>query len=780
MSASTRLPLSEAPASASDRERHILNRLTGFLVAVLLSFALLFGLQTWKQTRDIQISELSTVMALGEKSLDKYFSLLEGSLHGLSDELAADEGDLERSRQAVVRFSRLHPDVLSISLIRPDGQITISSASGPGAPLPSVKAITAFETSIDAMRKGIDFLIGRPVLGVTTKRWVLPLRQAVRDRSGRLQAMLVATMPIDLLQTFWKDAPIIRHASIGLIDDDGYLMTRYPVSAEIELADVYGTPRTGTLRKHLVQQKFPLSGHVEGFNVIGGANYLNVYQRLAHYPATLFVAMPSTGAKAMWWSAVRAVYGLLFLLFSGVALVYVAARRQQSRDITQRHKSQKEIHDLAFYDALTGLPNRRLLMDRLGQSLAHSKRSSARGALLYLDLDHFKNINDARGHAVGDAVLKHVAHTLTALLRAEDTVSRIGGDEFVVLISGSNCDEASNARAAGILTEKILAQLAKPIDIDDQPYAIYASIGVSLFSSDKPSVDDVMREADTAMYKAKSSGRARAVFFEAGMQAEVQSRVAMEIDLAGAIAAEQFTMVFQPQVGVGGKIVGGELLVRWHHPSRGAVPPVQFIPLAEQTGLIIPLGNWILHQGCEIHLQLKAAGHRFPLSINVSPRQFRQSDFVQQVTAALAKTGADASMLIFEVTEGLLIEDVEGTIARMHELASLGIRFSIDDFGTGYSSLAYLKRLPLYELKIDKSFVDDTPSDGNDTAIVQMILSMAKHLGLRVVAEGVETQDQADFLFQCNCDCLQGYLFARPMCVADWLEKNRGAVLEYS
>jgi len=284
------------------------------------------------------------------------------------------------------------------------------------------------------------------------------------------------------------------------------------------------------------------------------------------------------------------------------------------------------------------------------------------------------------------------------------------------------------------------------------------------------SADDLLREADTAMYRAKTGGRNRIAFFEAAMQSEVEERLALERDLALAMTTQnQLALHLQPQVDHTGQTVGAELLLRWTHPVRGPIPPSRFIPVAEESILMLRLGDWIMERAFQTQVRLQAAGHTLPLSINVSPRQFRQPDFVLRVTNLIGRTGANPACLIFEVTEGLLIENLDRTIARMNEIAALGIRFSIDDFGTGYSSLAYLKRLPLYEIKIDKSFIDDTPTDPNDTAIVQMILSMARHMGLRVVAEGVETRAQADFLIAHDCDAMQGYLFARPAPVDEWL-----------
>jgi diguanylate cyclase (GGDEF)-like protein/PAS domain S-box-containing protein len=433
------------------------------------------------------------------------------------------------------------------------------------------------------------------------------------------------------------------------------------------------------------------------------------------------------------------------------------------RDITERKKSEKHIHRLAFFDVLTGLPNRRLLMERVDRLLAHAREQAGHGALLFVDLDHFKYVNDARGHAVGDALLRNVAGRLAALVRKGDTVARVGGDEFVVLLAHLGDDARLATHSALLVAEKIRRAITESFEVDGQYYDSSASIGVTLLSHPNQSANDLLREADTAMYRAKADGRNRVSFFEATMQAEVERRLTLERDLAGAIDNGELAMHWQLQVDAAGMPVGAELLMRWLRPNGSFVPPDVFIPVAEECGLIVPLGQWAMRQACLGWLALDQAGFAMPLSVNVSPSQFRQTDFVAQVRAILRETGAPPGALIFEVTEGLLIENLDDTIGRMHELAALGIRLSIDDFGTGYSSLSYLKRMPLYELKIDKSFIRDTPNDANGTAIVQSILAMASHLGLSVVAEGVETREQADFLSANGAPRMQGYLFARPM-----------------
>lgn len=439
-------------------------------------------------------------------------------------------------------------------------------------------------------------------------------------------------------------------------------------------------------------------------------------------------------------------------------------------DISERKASEEHAHRLAYFDALTGLPNRRMLTDRIAHALASAQRTGQYGALMFLDLDNFKHINDARGHSVGDALLQQVAQRLAVMLRGEDTVARLGGDEFVVLVSdlGKQADLA--ARGAMAVAEKVRAALDRPHLIEGIRYSTTGSIGLTLFPRHGTEVDDLLREADTAMYRAKSGGRNRTAFFQTEMQAEVEERLAIEQDLKVAWQLSQFEIHAQSQVDDQGHTRGAELLLRWKHPVRGMVSPAVFIPVAEANGLIVPLGQWVLKQACLGLQRLQAAGLNHTLSVNVSPRQFRADDFVAQVRKVLEDTGARADGLVFEVTEGLLIDHVDETVARMAELVAMGIRFSIDDFGTGYSSMAYLQRLPLYELKIDKGFVHQVWSSTGSAAIVRAILSMASHLRLRVVAEGVETRDEADFLCANGCQAMQGYHFARPGPLDPWLQ----------
>ncbi len=431
-------------------------------------------------------------------------------------------------------------------------------------------------------------------------------------------------------------------------------------------------------------------------------------------------------------------------------------------DITERKQAEAEIEHLAFFDPLTGLPNRRLLHDRLGLALAGARRTGEFGTLLFIDLDNFKRLNDSRGHAVGDRLLKEVARRLGMHLREADTLARLGGDEFVVLLTNLGHHAENAAKLARDMAEKLRTSLSPGFDIEGAEYHASASIGITLFPEHAESADDLLRHADTAMYAAKETGRNRVRFFEPDMQAAAEARMALEGELRLALERNELRLHLQSQTDVAGRVVGVEALLRWQHPERGLVAPVSFIPLAEETGLIVPIGEWVLETALRILKQLEDAGHELRVAVNVSPLQFREADFVSRVRKLLQQTGAYAPRLTLEITEGMLMHDIDAAIARMNELRHLGVSFSIDDFGTGYSSLSYLKRLPLRELKIDRAFVNGLPRDPDDVALVGTILDIADSFRLDVVAEGVETEVQLEFLKASGCEVFQGYLFGRP------------------
>jgi diguanylate cyclase (GGDEF)-like protein/PAS domain S-box-containing protein len=433
-------------------------------------------------------------------------------------------------------------------------------------------------------------------------------------------------------------------------------------------------------------------------------------------------------------------------------------------DITQRKQAEAEIEQLAFYDPLTGLPNRRLLLDRLHQALALSRRHQQHGALLFLDMDNFKSLNDTLGHVQGDLLLQQVAQRLKSCVRESDTVARLGGDEFVVMLEGRGGVEAEAAVEAEAVSEKVLAALNQAYELKGVKYHSSASIGVTLYGGDDAATEDLLKRADLALYQAKAAGRNTLRFFDPRMQATINARVALESDLRAGLAAQQFLLHYQPQVDLLNRLMGVEALLRWQHPERGMVSPAQFIPLAEETGLILPLGHWVLEAACQQlrRWQASAATAALTISVNVSALQFRQKNFVKDVLAALERSGARPETLKLELTESMLLSNVEDTIDKMQTLRGHGIGFSLDDFGTGYSSLSYLKRLPLDQLKIDGSFVKDAANNPHDAAIIQTIVALGSSMEMNVIAEGVETEEQRDVLSRLGCHRYQGYLFGRP------------------
>lgn len=434
-------------------------------------------------------------------------------------------------------------------------------------------------------------------------------------------------------------------------------------------------------------------------------------------------------------------------------------------DITKRKAAESEINNLAFYDPLTQLPNRRLLLDRLKQALIASARNKKCGALLFIDLDDFKTLNDTYGHDSGDNLLQQVAQRLVTCVRQYDTVARLGGDEFIILLEDLSRDMDQAAAKAKSVSEKILFALNQCYQIDNHLRYSTPSIGVTLFIDHHESVEELLKRADMAMYEAKAAGRNTIRFFDQKMQDMLMLRAALEDDLRNSILKEEFQLYYQPQVLNGGDLAGVEALVRWKHPQRGLVSPAEFIPLAEDSGLILPLGNWVLRTACE---QISAWENdpemsQLAIAVNVSARQFYQTNFVGEVLNILKQTGANPLRLKLELTESMLVNDIEDIILKMSALKTKGVCFSLDDFGTGYSSLSYLKRLPLDQLKIDQSFVKNILNDSNDAAIAKMVIALSLSLNLNVIAEGVELDAQKEYLAHLGCHAYQGYLFSKPL-----------------
>jgi diguanylate cyclase (GGDEF)-like protein/PAS domain S-box-containing protein len=501
---------------------------------------------------------------------------------------------------------------------------------------------------------------------------------------------------------------------------------------------------------------------------------LNSGRHDAHYYAAMWACINETGAwQGEIWNRRKngEIYPERLTITAvkddaGAVTHYVGTMT----DITLRKVAEDEIRNLAFYDPLTRLPNRRLLMDRLQHAIATSARTGRDGALLFIDLDNFKSLNDTLGHDKGDLLLQQVAQRLTNCVRESDTVARLGGDEFVVMLEDLSEKHQEAAAQTEIVGEKILASLNASYLLAGHDHHSTPSIGATQFSGHQNSVEDLLKQADLAMYQAKSAGRNALRFFDPEMQSVISQRVSLEADLRQGVHNNEFVIFYQPQVNDEGALTGAEALIRWQHPERGLVPPNEFIPLAEENGLIVPLGRWVLDAACAQLAAWARQQHtdQLSLAVNVSARQFRHPDFVDQVLEILARHNTNPQRLKLELTESMLDDNVEEIITKMSALKAHGESFSLDDFGTGFSSLSYLKRLPLDQLKIDRSFVRDMLTETDGGAIVQAIIALGQTMGLSVIAEGVETEAQRNFLDRLGCHNFQGYLFGQPLPLGDF------------
>ena len=485
---------------------------------------------------------------------------------------------------------------------------------------------------------------------------------------------------------------------------------------------------------------------------VGGTYHTQYYRAVRENCSVAFV---EHYAPLNLWTEIRA-----YPSDEGLAIYFL--------DISERKEAEARIHALAYFDKLTGLPNREMLVTQLDDAIAANRAAGSFRALLIIDLDNFKTINDTRGHDKGDLLLQMVAGRVRKVLGECDVMARFGGDEFVILLDDLGTERMLAQQRASMVADQLLDCFGAGFDIAGIDQYSTASIGVALFDGEPSSPEDLLQRADLAMYQAKSAGRNAFALYAPELQARLIDRVALEADLRQGLTSGHFLLHYQPLAEVGGRMTGAEALVRWNHPTRGLVPPNDFIAPAEESGLILPLGQWVMRTACELLARwaLAPATAHLTMAVNVSAHQLHRPDFVAQVLGVLAATGAPAERLKLELTESLLVNDVEGTIAKMERLKLAGVRFSLDDFGTGYSSLSYLHRLPLSQLKIDKSFVRDALGGQQGAAIAHTILALGRALKLTVLAEGVETPEQLDFMSQAGCSEYQGYLYSRPLAEA--------------
>ncbi len=573
--------------------------------------------------------------------------------------------------------------------------------------------------------------------------------QLTHDNLEKSAKDLSATMLQDLRENEKKMRSVLEGAldCIVMMDDKGHIVEFNPAAER-----TFGYQRVDVIGKNLASVIIPSASrqsHNEGFRRFsksGESKMLGKRIELTAMRADGTEFPVELAITAIDWTGSRVMVGFI-------------------RDITDRKKAELEINDLAFYDPLTKLPNRRLLRERLETRLAAEPQLKTFSAILFIDLDNFKVLNDTRGHDVGDMLLIEVSARLKSCVRAEDTVARLGGDEFVVILEQLSGDVEQATLQAALVGEKIRKELGRLYLIKDFDHYSTPSIGINIFYGKEISVDELLKRADTAMYQAKQAGRNAVRFFDPAMQSAMEARAKLEDDLRFALESDQLKLLLQMQVNESNQIIGAEALIRWEHPEQGLIYPSQFVPFAEETLLILPIGQWVLETACAQLLEWQSNPLTVDLNIaiNVSARQFRQADFVEQVRSTLARFDVSPSKLKLELTESLVFDNIADSIKKMRELRAIGIQFAMDDFGTGYASLIYLKSLPLSQIKIDRSFVRDIAIDRDDEIIVQTIISMAHNLGLEVIAEGVERIEQLEFLRKNGCKVFQGHLFGQAI-----------------
>ncbi|HZX32770.1 MAG TPA: EAL domain-containing protein [Rhodocyclaceae bacterium] len=746
------------------------------LTFLILGIGSEFAWRSWNTEKEHELLYLSSLVEITGKSLDGYFANQARSLRQLRADMQGSGHPFvsKATRALLKRAKEANPDFLHVNLLQPDGHMLVSDDADPGGLLPFIGNDESFQLGLRAIESGREFDIGRPKIASHGGEWSIPLRLGIRDERGQLLFILSATLLVSQQQVFWQGVPLPPDSALGLIRDDGYLVSRYPVPRAIDYPEAYGKPRSGRLREYLVQNEFPERGVTEGWSSVTKSDCLFAFHRLSSSPLTVYISTPLYNVQGKWLRQAQFAVVLFLVLMIGGYVVYRWSSRQLLAWDAERMEHEARVEFLAQHDPLTQLPNRLLAIDRFQQAKAFAEREGAKVAVLFLDLDNFKSINDSLGHDIGDAMLQEVTARLGQCLRATDTLSRQGGDEFLVILT-----DVHDAKSITRTAEALLREMKTPFEIEHHQLASSVSIGVAVHPDDGGDFGTLLRKADTAMYNAKAAGRNIYRFYTEQMNIEADDRLRVRNWLSQALEQGQFVLHYQPQIDLAtGAILGAEALIRLHHPLEGLVLPGRFIAVAEDSGLIVPIGDWVLREACKQAAAWRAAGRSdLVVAVNLSAVQFRRGDLQESVTAALAESGLPPSNLELELTESLLLDNTEYVLAVIKQLKTLGVRFSIDDFGTGYSSLAYLKRFSVDRLKIDQSFVRDLFSNPDDSAIVHAIIQMARSLGLSTIAEGVEDEATGTLLRELGCEEAQGYFFGRPMGsdqFSDYLSKDGG------
>jgi diguanylate cyclase (GGDEF)-like protein len=768
---------------ASPRSRRVLAEWL-FLIFTVLALAACIGYFQHEQYRNIRAREqehLTVQTALVEKNLTPQLLLanrvIENILHDLPAWRAENDG---------FKFANHQLQVINDTLIgiRPiliiDAKGTVISSSEKSLIGRNFLQRQYFQTALGNPDPAI-LHVSAPFLSALDN-FVISLFRTIPGPNGSFGGIVIVSLVPDYFSTLLDSILYAPDMRSSIAHGDGVVFVTAPRSTKIRGVDL-NQPDT-FFRRH---QESGLSTNIFSGQVFasGDQRLIAIHTiRLATPPMDHPLIVGLSRDEAVLLAPLRKNILIQSLLLAVLALCSVLGlwfiQRRRRELSSERRMVKEKIDNLAFFDQLTGLPNRTQLLDRLQHALRASKQSGKYGALLFVDLDNFKTLNDTLGHDVGDLLLKQVAQRLRQCVRERDTVARLGGDEFVIILADMTLTGVDVATQIGRISEKIRATLSQPYRLGEVPYYSTASIGATAYLGNQVGNDDLMKQADLAMYKAKEGGRDAWRFFDPYMEHALKEQATLEDDLRHAIAENQLVLYYQAQIVGELRVTGAEVLVRWQHPERGLVMPGDFIWLAEKTGLILPLGHWVLQSACRQLAQWAASPEMstLTLAVNVSAHQFRQPDFVDQVLAVLEATGANPKRLKLELTESMLVHNVQEIIEKMSALKVRGVGFSLDDFGTGYSSLSYLKRLPLDQLKIDQSFVRDILIDTNDAAIAKLVIVLADSMGLMVIAEGVEIESQRHLLAHMGCHAYQGYLFSRPVPLATFEALVRGELVD--
>lgn len=662
----------------------------------------------------------------------------------------------EAGREIIEDVATTDPGMVGFGFIRPDGQLLIVSGVAPGTALPNLLEEDASAQSFREALASPILQTGRPWFMKIFQEWVIPVRKTIRNSQGEPLAVMAAGYRITGGTTTWAELELPEAVGAGVLREDGYFQYLHLVTGSEpgpdRLQAIYGKP-VGQHVLGLIKARGGEQGIVNLAKSLTLDNLVVAYKHLPEYGIYTTSALPRSVIREAFMEDLVGPVSLIvaYLILATIGYRYaVRTQREHERSLTH----------LAHHDSLTGLPNRVLMRERLEQAMKTAQRQGQRVALLFIDIDRFKEINDRHGHAQGDALLRHVAVRLQDVLRPGDTVARLGGDEFLIILPGIEERETIET-----LVQRVGDQFRHPVLVDHLEHRITASIGVAVYPDDSQTVDDVQKHGDIALFEAKERGRACHVYFDAELNQRAERRSRLREALERAVDDGQFSLHYQPQLdAANGEVLAVEALLRWHSPEHGQVSPAEFIPLAEETGLIGEIGRFVLYQAMRDIQQLNQHhGLNLSVAVNISAHQMLGesiSAFVKRIAASL---NFPSRNLVLELTESVLIEEFDQVSAELHALRRMGVGIAIDDFGTGYSSLSYLNRLPVTELKIDRSFVRDIERDPDDHSLIASIIGLGRGQGVHLVAEGVESAEQARLLKELQCDVLQGFYFSRPL-----------------